>query len=179
MKDNLLLAALCIGVAWPFVSAADDHASFADEMPVEASRKGALAAAIRVAEASMNGRAFEAELDRDNGAYVFEVSTRSAADVHELSISLSGEILEDEDEGLLGRLFSQAPGILDIAERSLIEAITAVEAQIDGFAYAAELEFENGQPIYEIEAMTSDGVLLEARVDGMSGKVVSVNGEDD
>lgn len=179
MKDNPFLCTLCLAVAWPIVSAADDHRDFADQMPVEASRKGALTAAIRVAEASMNGRAFEAELERENGAYIFEVSTKGAAGVHELSISLGGEILEDEARGLLGRLFSQAPGILDISERSLIDAIAAVEAHIDGFSYAAELEFENGQPIYEIEAMTSNGALLEAKVDGMSGKVLSVMGEDE
>ncbi|MEO1612363.1 MAG: PepSY domain-containing protein [Pseudomonadota bacterium] len=145
----------------------------------ETMRKGALIAAIAAAELSTDGRAFEAEIDDDGCACAFEVAIVDASGVQEVSLDLDGEIAAAEPAGLLSRFFAGAPDLFAGVERSLAEAVAAVEAEIDGFAFAAELEFEDNRPLYEVEVMDRDGVALEARVDGVTGRILSIDAKND
>ncbi|MEL6795160.1 MAG: PepSY domain-containing protein, partial [Pseudomonadota bacterium] len=102
-----------------------------------------------------------------------------ASGVQEVSLDLDGEIAAAEPAGLLSRFFAGAPDLFAGVERSLAEAVAAVEVEIDGFAFAAELEFEDNRPLYEVEVMDRDGVALEARVDGVTGRILSIDAKND
>lgn len=54
----------------------------------------------------------------------------------------------------------------------LVRAVQAAEQALPGRALEADLDFEGGRQVYEVE-LTSDGGLHEIRIDAFTGKVVS------
>lgn len=173
----LISCVLALGL-WPTLATPGEYDVLRGDIPNEMTNKGALSTAVITAEGALGGRAFEAEIDSDGGFFHFEVATQGAGGVREVSLNAKGDVIADEAEGFLGRLFAEAPDLLELAQSSLAEAITAVEAQIDGFVTSAELTFENGRPIYEVEGMGRDGALLAAVVDAVTGRVTALSVED-
>lgn len=61
----------------------------------------------------------------------------------------------------------------------LARIIEIVEAEIDARMIEVEFEEEAGQYYYELELITADGRLLEARADAVTGRVLAVEEEDE
>lgn len=61
----------------------------------------------------------------------------------------------------------------------LARIIELVEAEIDARMIEVEFEEEAGAYFYELEMITPDGRLLEARADAVTGRVLAVAEEED
>lgn len=61
---------------------------------------------------------------------------------------------------------------------ALTEAATIAMNTLPGNIYEAELEFENDQPIWEIEIVTLDNERFEIEIDAQSGEVLSEEKDD-
>lgn len=59
------------------------------------------------------------------------------------------------------------------AKISLVQAVSAAEAQVTGKATKAELENERGALVYDVEAVTSDNKVFDVKVNAINGKVLS------
>ena len=54
------------------------------------------------------------------------------------------------------------------------EILAIVEEQIDARVIEVEFEQETGEYVYELELLTPDGRLLEARAEAVTGRIISV-----
>lgn len=61
----------------------------------------------------------------------------------------------------------------------LARIIEIVEAEIDARMIEVEFEEEAGQYFYELEMITPDGRLLEARADAVTGRILAVEEGDE
>lgn len=61
----------------------------------------------------------------------------------------------------------------------LADVLARVEAVHPGQVIEVELEYEDGQRIYEIELITPQGALIEIYVDAMRGSIIEVEAEDE
>lgn len=66
----------------------------------------------------------------------------------------------------------EAASVAPQATIGLIRAVQAAEQALPGRALEADLDFEDGRQVYEVE-LTSDGALHEIRIDAFTGDVVS------
>lgn len=57
---------------------------------------------------------------------------------------------------------------------SMDQAITIAVGRVPGEVVKAELEYENGALVYEIEIRTAQGVKYEVDVDAVSGEILKV-----
>jgi uncharacterized membrane protein YkoI len=145
-----------------------------------------LADAARTAEETGGGRAFEASLEDEDGALVWEISTLKGDALVEYAIDpASGEIVETEEEGFLSKLSrddDEEAAALAAAGVGLTEAIAAAEAETGGRAMEAELEAEDQGPVWEVETASAEGGVVKVWVDAGSGAVLktgAAEGDDD
>ncbi len=47
------------------------------------------------------------------------------------------------------------------------------------FAFEAELDFDEGRPVYDVEALNTSGAAFEVQIDGLTGAVLGVTEADD
>jgi uncharacterized membrane protein YkoI len=59
------------------------------------------------------------------------------------------------------------------ARINLTQAVDLALAQTAGHATRAELNDENGRPVYEVEVVASSNQVFDVRVDAVAGKVLS------
>lgn len=59
------------------------------------------------------------------------------------------------------------------AKVSLVQAVSAAEAQAGGKATKAELDGEGDQGAFSVEVVTADSKVIDVRVDATDGKVLS------
>ena len=65
--------------------------------------------------------------------------------------------------------------IADLAKAkiTLVQAVSAAEAQAGGKATKAELEGERGTLVFDVEVVTADNKVFDVKVDAADGKVLS------
>lgn len=68
---------------------------------------------------------------------------------------------------------SDAVADLAKAKITLVQAVSAAEAQAGGKATKAELEGERGTLVFDIEVVTPDNKVFDVKVDAANGKVLS------
>jgi uncharacterized membrane protein YkoI len=59
------------------------------------------------------------------------------------------------------------------AKISLVQAVSAAEAQAGGRATKAELDGERGTVVFDVEVVTPDNKVFDVKVDAADGKVLS------
>lgn len=63
---------------------------------------------------------------------------------------------------------------------SLVQAVAVAQTHSDGLVTEAKLKRKHGTPVYEIEvADAKTGVVNEVTVDGITGKILSVDRDED
>ncbi len=75
------------------------------------------------------------------------------------------------------RTHEQGKELLSV-KLSMEEAIATAKTQFPGQVLEAELEREDGQVVYEIEIVSTTGVVTEIKVDAESGELLSSKIED-
>ena len=164
---NLLAAAALAGLTAPA------HAQ-ASAPQAPAPQVVGVAKAVAVAERALGARAFDAELDTERGALVYEID-----------LVKDGRAMEAEVDAATGRLLRHArPAGLRLpfggealkaaqaAPRSLSETIALVEAQTKGRVSDIGLEREAGRHYYEVELAGAQD--REVRVDLRTGAITPV-----
>ena len=70
---------------------------------------------------------------------------------------------------------AESDAVTDLANSkiSLVQAVSAAEAQVTGKATKAELENERGVLVFDVEAVTSDNKVFDVKVNAIDGKVLS------
>jgi len=81
-------------------------------------------------------------------------------------LALSSERTQEQGKGLL------------TANLSMEKAIAIANTTFPGQVLEAELEREDGQVVYEIEIVSTTGVVTEIKVDAQSGELLSSKIED-
>jgi uncharacterized membrane protein YkoI len=59
------------------------------------------------------------------------------------------------------------------AKITLVQAVSAAEAQAGGRATKAELDDERGTVVFDVEVVTPDNKVFDVKVDAADGKVIS------
>lgn len=59
------------------------------------------------------------------------------------------------------------------AKITLVQAVSAAEAQAGGRATKAELDGERGTVVFDVEVVTPDNKVFDVKVDAADGKVIS------
>ena len=143
-----------------------------------------LSQAIQVAEEAVEGRAFEAEFESEEGLLVYEIElVDETNDVHEVTVDAqTGEVVgKDEQtiEGIWHRwLNGEELAAVTGAERSLGEIVTAVEAETGASAREASIDTENDRVVYEMELEGAAGEEIEFEVDPATGEILKRDMDD-
>lgn len=128
--------------------------------------------AVSVAEATVKGRALEAELDYEKGRLVYEVKAAAKGGVHEVVIdAMSGEVVAERprrvDSAWRWLADSDQLNAVRAAPTPLSQLLTRVESE-RGRVSEVSLERERGQTFYQVEL--ADGgrdVLIDPRTGAM------------
>ncbi len=72
-----------------------------------------------------------------------------------------------------GTAENDAVSDLDKAKITLVQAVSAAEAQAGGRATKAELDGERGAVAFDVEVVTPDNKVFDVKVDAADGKVLS------
>lgn len=129
--------------------------------------------AVQVAEATVKGRALEAELDYEKGRLVYEVKAAAKGGVQEVVIdAMSGEIVAQHpkrvDSAWRWLAASDQLNAVKAAPTPLSQLLTKVESDRGARVSEVSLERERGQTFYEVEL--ADGgrqVLIDPRTGAM------------
>ena len=125
-----------------------------------------LKTATDLALTAVPGMIVEAELERENGHFVWEIEIVDS-NQQRVSVELdgqSGEIIEQQVEN------GTSPDLADIL--SLDEALSIVQITDNDILVEAELEEEDGELVWEFESIDSQNVKSEQRVHGTTGNVI-------
>ncbi|WP_374470971.1 PepSY domain-containing protein [Phenylobacterium sp.] len=133
-----------------------------------------VAKAVAAAEAATGGRAFEADLDMERGAPVYEIDlVRNGRTVEAHVDGVSGKVLRQTEPAKLRLPFGREDlTAAQTAPRSLTETITMVEAATKGRVTDIGLEREGGRHYYEVELAGAQD--REVRVDLRTGAIAPV-----
>ena len=129
--------------------------------------------AVQVAEATVKGRALEAELDYEKGRLVYEVKTTAKGGVQEVVIdAMSGEIVAQHpkrmDSAWRWLAESDQMNAVKAAPTPLSQLLVKVESDRGARVSEVSLERERGQTFSEVEL--ADGgrhVLIDPRTGAM------------
>lgn len=134
--------------------------------------------ALEAAEASVKGRAIEAELETESGRLVYEIDVvRGADEIHEVIVDAgTGEVVSSDKqtvEGLWTRwVDSGTLTALQSSEYSLGRAVADAEAQTGGVVREVSLDKENDHPVYELEVTDRTGNEIELKIDAVTGETL-------
>jgi uncharacterized membrane protein YkoI len=75
---------------------------------------------------------------------------------------------------------AQDDAVRDLARAniSLVQAVVSAESQTGGRATRAELDDEHGSVAFEVEVVTTDGKVLDVRVDATNGTVLASKADE-
>lgn len=149
--------ALVLGAA---VYAGPDRKLEAGEATVD------LTSAVATAVAAVPGQVLEVELERERGQLIWEVElAEDNGRVVELELdAVSGDVLVQEIED------EEAPTLANYV--GLNDALAAVAATESGMLIEAELELDDGAPVWEIKALSAGDQRTKYRVDALSGSLL-------
>lgn len=179
-------AALAVLVALGSTGAASadtgEHESAGEIAAVMAARTS-VGQAIAAAERETGGRAVAIGVEKENGAYIYQVKTVIKDDLTEVLVDpASGKVERTDGEGLISRILdwrderafvkaSQSP-------TTLAAAVAAAEGETGGKAIEAGLNDETGPVQFAVET-AKDAIVRKVVVDSGNGTIVSVRTSDD
>jgi uncharacterized membrane protein YkoI len=149
--------------------------------------KTSAAEAIATAEQQTGGRAMKIDIEKDNGAYLYEIKTMSQDKISEVFVDPdSGKVVRSDDKGLFARFFDDEDreefAKVAAAPTTLAAAIATAEQHTGGKAIEARVDDDDDTVVFKIE-VAKDNVVHKVMVDGATGKVLRVktaeNGEHD
>lgn len=175
-------AAMACGLAATAYAESGSHEN-SKETAIVLGAKTSIAQAIAAAEQQSLGRALRIDVEKENGAYLYEVKTASADKISKVFIDpMSGRVVHVADEGLLARLLDRDDKAefdkLTTAPTTLAAAVAAAEQHVGGKAVEAGLDDDNGALFFKI-AVARDNAIHHVRIDSTSGKVTSASVDDD
>lgn len=167
IKTTLILTATAAALALPAL--AQTAAA-----PPPAIRTVPLAQAVAAAEQTVGGRAFDAELDQERGALVYEIDlVKNGRAVEARVDAASGKVLRHTQLAAVRLPFTgHHLTAAQSAPRTLTETIALVEGATKGRVSDIGLEREGGRYYYEAELAGAQD--REVRVDLRTGAVSPV-----
>ncbi len=180
-RSKLIPAAMAAVVALGATGAAfaesGEHES-GKEIAAVLGAKTSVAQAIAAAEQKTAGRAMKLEVEKEKGAYLYEIKTVSNGKVANVLIDpSSGQVVKIENEGLIAKVFDREDKAefakLAAAPTTLAAAIATAEQHIGGKAIEASFDDENGAMLFKVEVAKNDEVHRVA-VDSATGKIAKV-----
>lgn len=131
-----------------------------------------LGQAIDAAEKAVPGRAFEAQLDIDNGSPHFEVDIISTQGEHvEVHVNAGTGVAQQHKNK--GSASSKDRKRLDASKITLKQALDAALKHTPGTAVDAELGNDWGRTVIAIDVLTSAGQRMEIKINPADGSVLS------
>lgn len=134
--------------------------------------KLSLAQAIDAAEKALPGRAFEAQLDIDDGSPHFEVDLITSQGEHvEMHVNAgTGAAQQHKNKGAAS---SKDRKRLDASKITLKQALDAALKHTPGTAVDAELGNDWGRTVISVDVLTSAGQRMELKINPETGEVLS------
>jgi len=167
MNRTLLTATAAVAAGLAFQAAAQAAAP----SPAPAPQLVGVAKAVAAAEAALGARAFEAELDHEHGALVYEVN-----------LVKDGRALSADIDAATGRLVRQSTAPMlrlpfgdgelraaQTAPHTLAQTIAMVEGATKGRVTGVDLEQSRGRHYYEMELAGAQD--RDVRVDVVTGAI--------
>lgn len=150
------------------------------------SKDAAKAAAIAHAGVSADSvTGFECELDRDHGAYIYEIEFRSGSYEYDYDINAeTGAVIKfqkDLDDDAKPADKTPATSTTTYIGKDAAKSAALKHAGLDASAirdYSCELDVDYGKARYEIE-FEANGVEYEYEIDALSGNVIKAEKERD
>lgn len=174
-----IAAILALGAAGTAFAESGEHENGEKkEMTAVVGAKTSVAQAIAAAEQKTGGRALKVDIEKEKGAYVYEVKTISKDKVSEVFVDLtSGAVTRTHDEGLIARMFDRQDqdelASLSASSTTLATAVATAEQHVGGKAIEAGFDDENGAMIFKIK-VAKDNAVHRVVVDSTTGKVMQV-----
>lgn len=177
MLPATMAAVIAIGATGAALAATGENEN-GQEMTAVLGAKTSIAQAIAAAEQQTGGRAMKVDIQKDNGAYLYEVKTVSKDKVAEVFIDpTSGQVVRTDDEGLIAKVFDREDqdefAKLTGSSATLAAAIATAEQHTSGKAIEASFDNEDGTMRFEVE-VAKDNAMHKVTIDSASGKVLKV-----
>ncbi len=140
--------------------------------------KTSLVQAIDAAERHSGGRAMKIDVEKKNGAFLYEVKTVSKDRITEILVDpASGTVVGTDDEGLIARIFDREDqdelARLGGSPTTLAAAIATAEQETGGTAIEAKADGDDDAMRYKVE-VAKDNAVRKVTIDGATGKVIKV-----
>lgn len=185
-RSRILLAAaaaaIALGAAGVAYAGNGEHEN-AGELAAILAAKTSATQAIATAEQKTSGQAMKIGLEKEKGAYVYEIKTVSKDKVTQVFVDpASGQVVRTEDEGLIAKVFEREDkdefAKLAASPTTLATAIATAEQHAGGKAIEAGFGNEDGTPSFEVE-VARDNAVHRVLIDGANGKVLTVTAAED
>jgi uncharacterized membrane protein YkoI len=168
-KAIFIIAAICI---FGFAAGATTHADENEALRAISRSNISIQQAISIAEGKIRGRAVDAELDMEDGRPVYEIKVLDVKkNIHRVELdAVNGKILSTKIKDR-----KHFPKF----KISMAQAVDAVQSRVGGTVVQAELDSEAGKPVYEVEIIAPDKTVHDVEVSAVSGKILSIEMDDD
>lgn len=140
--------------------------------------KTSITQAIAAAEKQSGGRAMKIDVEKENGAFLYEVKTVSKDKITEVLVDpASGQVVRTDDEGVIARIFDRDDqdelARLAASPTTLAAAIATAEQHTGGKAIEARVDDDDDTMTFKVE-VAKDNAVHKVRVDSATGKVMKV-----
>ena len=135
-----------------------------------------LGQAIDAAEKAVPGRAFEAQLDIDNGSPHFEVDILTVQGEH-VEVHVNAGTGAAQQHKNRGAASAKDRKRLDASKISLNQALDAALKHTPGTAVDAELGNDWGRAVIAVDVLTASGQRMEIKINPIDGSVVSAKAD--
>ena len=177
-----MAAVFALGATGSALASSEEHEG-GREVAAALAAKTSVAEAIAAAEQHSGGRAMKIDMDKDNGAYVYEIKTVSKDKITEVLVDpTSGKVMRTDDEGLIARIFDSEDedelARLAATSTTLAAAIATAEQHTGGKAIEARVDDDDDTMLFKVK-VAKDNAVHKVMVDGATGKVVRVKSTGD
>lgn len=177
MLPAAMAAVFALGTGGAAFASSGDHED-GREIAAVLAAKTTVAEAIAAAEQHSGGRAMKIDIEKDNGAYLYEIKTVSKDKITEVLVDpASGKVVRTDDEGLIARIFDSEDqdelAKLAASPTTLAAVIATAEQHTGGKAIEARVDDDDDTMLFKVE-VAKDNALQKVMVDIATGKVVKV-----
>ncbi len=172
-----MAAVIALGASGAAFAASGENES-GQEIAAVLGAKTSVTQAIAAAEKQTGGRAMKIDVQKEEGAYLYEVKTVSKDKVAEVFVDpASGQVVRTDDEGLIAKLFDREDqgefSKLAASSTTLGAAIATAEQHTGGKAIEASFDNEDGAMLFEVE-VAKDNAIHKVMIDSANGSVLKV-----
>lgn len=172
-----MAAVIALGASGAAFAASSENEN-GQEIAAVLGAKTSVAQAIAAAEQQTGGLARKIDVEKEKGAYRYEVKTVSKDKVAEVFVDpASGQVVRTDDEGLIAKVFDREDrdefAKLAGSSTTLAAAVATAEQHTGGKAIEASFDNENGTMLFEVE-VAKDNAMHKVMIDSANGKVLKV-----